>query len=119
MAHWIIEDHGFGGQFYRCSECRKSWCDIFQDVSMEDNCPNCGVAIDEDETEYRRLVIPHIPIVSTQKECSIVRLHDEMDGKLVQLSGYKIEQLVELFAAGWTLEPPKYTGMEEMTKEFE
>lgn len=52
MAHWIIEDHGFGGQYYKCSECRESWCDIFHNISMEENCPNCGAPINEDETEY-------------------------------------------------------------------
>ena len=52
MAHWIIEDHGFGGQYYRCSECRESWCDIYKDVSMEETCPHCGAPINEDENEY-------------------------------------------------------------------
>lgn len=52
MAHWIIEDHGFGGQTYICSECRESWNDIYSNVSMEETCPNCGALINEDETEY-------------------------------------------------------------------
>ena len=52
MAHWIIDDHGFGGQFYKCSECGDSWCDIYNDHLSEDNCPSCGAPIDEDETEY-------------------------------------------------------------------
>lgn len=52
MAHWIIEDYGFGGQNYRCSNCRESWNDIYFDVSTEDCCPNCHKPINEDETEY-------------------------------------------------------------------
>lgn len=52
MAHWIIEDHGFGGSNYRCSNCRESWNDIYFDVSIEDYCPNCQEFINEDETEY-------------------------------------------------------------------
>lgn len=52
MAHWIIMDKGFGGQFYRCSKCGGSWCDIFYDPGMWDQCPNCGEEIDEDEVEY-------------------------------------------------------------------
>lgn len=52
MAHWIIEDHGFGGQIYTCSECRESWNDIYSNVSMDETCPNCGALINEDETEY-------------------------------------------------------------------
>ena len=52
MAHWIIDDWGFGGSYYRCSHCGESWWDIFYDVGMEDNCPNCGEPIDVAETEY-------------------------------------------------------------------
>lgn len=52
MAHWIIDDHGFGGQYYRCSECGDSWCDIYDDHLSEDNCPSCGASIIHDETEY-------------------------------------------------------------------
>ena len=25
MAHWIIDDHGFGGMFYRCSKCGNNY----------------------------------------------------------------------------------------------
>ena len=52
MAHWIIEDQGFGGQVYKCSECGDSWNDIYSDISRETECPNCGALIHEDETEY-------------------------------------------------------------------
>lgn len=60
MAHWIIEDYGFGGQNYRCSNCRESWNDIYFDVSTEDCCPNCHKPINEDETEYIDIPNKHI-----------------------------------------------------------
>lgn len=52
MAHWIIEDYGFGGQVYRCSNCRTSWNDLYYSDILKDNCPECGEFIDEDENEY-------------------------------------------------------------------
>ena len=58
MAQWIIDDHGFGGLYFTCSECRKSWCDIYSDVSMEETCPNCGAPINEDETDGYTLEPP-------------------------------------------------------------
>ena len=52
MAHWIIEDRGFAGQWYKCSECGKIHNDLYSiDVSDYDCCPDCGAAIDE-ENEY-------------------------------------------------------------------
>lgn len=51
-AHWIIDDRGFGGQYYKCSSCGESYCDLFDNPGMLDSCPNCGAIIDEDETEY-------------------------------------------------------------------
>lgn len=54
MAHWIIEDYGFGGNYYRCSTCRCSWNDLYEDVSLLDACPNCGTPINEEENEYKR-----------------------------------------------------------------
>ena len=51
MAYWIVEDHGFGGQYYMCSNCRNVWIDIYEDIP-EDACPKCGNPIDEDKTEY-------------------------------------------------------------------
>lgn len=51
MAHWIIEDHGFGGQYYKCSECGHTFNDLYHDVP-DDICPECGVEINENENEY-------------------------------------------------------------------
>lgn len=51
MAHWIIEDRGFGGQYYKCSGCGHTFNDLYHDVP-DDICPECGVEINEDENEY-------------------------------------------------------------------
>lgn len=63
MAHWIVDDHGFGGQDYRCSRCNQSWSDIYySDISMKEHCPSCGAPIDIDKTEYleKKRVCPKI-----------------------------------------------------------
>lgn len=51
MAHWIIEDKGFGGVVYRCSNCRESWNDYYSKFP-KDYCRCCGEDIDEDANEY-------------------------------------------------------------------
>ena len=54
MAHWIIEDLGFGGTQYTCSECRETWNDLFtrKVSSITETCPNCGMSMNEDKIEY-------------------------------------------------------------------
>lgn len=47
MAHWIIDDHGFGGQYYQCSECGTTFY-----YAPDDICPHCGAEINDDENEY-------------------------------------------------------------------
>jgi DNA-directed RNA polymerase subunit RPC12/RpoP len=65
MAHWIIEDYGFGGTSYRCSHCGNSWNNIYSDVSRLSTCPSCREPINRDENEYAdehvddRKKIPH------------------------------------------------------------
>lgn len=54
MAHWIIDDHGFGGSWYRCSKCGSSHWDILDDVCGEEFCPDCGATIDWDANVYMR-----------------------------------------------------------------
>ena len=51
MAHWIIEDKGFGGVIYRCSNCRTAWDDYYH-KHRKDICNWCGEDINEDENEY-------------------------------------------------------------------
>ena len=52
MAHWIIEDKGFGGTIYQCSNCGELWNDLFQDYGSLECCPFCGEPIDRDKDEY-------------------------------------------------------------------
>ncbi len=40
-------------------------------------------------------------------DAEVVRRYDEMDIKMRQLTGFYIEDLIDLFAAGYTLEPPR------------
>lgn len=51
MAHWIIEDKGFGGVTYTCSHCREVWNDYYSKFPKS-FCAWCGEDIDEDENEY-------------------------------------------------------------------
>ena len=64
MAHWIIEDRGFGGQYYRCSRCNQSWNDLYYNISMDENCPNCRAPIDIDKTEYLEKEHNHSKVVN-------------------------------------------------------
>ena len=120
MAHWIVEDHGFGGQYYRCSECRESWCDIFQDVSMEFRCPNCGATINDDETIYldkKKRGVFNIFDLSSVTARTVLQAYNELEDKLVMLTGFDLETMVKMFAAGYTLQPPTYTSFEDLEKE--
>ena len=51
MAHWIVEDHGFCGKFYRCSNCRNVLIDTHEYIP-ENTCPKCGIHINKDKTKY-------------------------------------------------------------------
>lgn len=116
MAHWIIEDHGFGGTLYRCSECRESWNDIFQDVSMECRCPNCGSPINDDETEYVDKKHDYLYAIESSELTATTSLREycELEYKLFQLTGFNLEKLVELFAAGYTLKTPEYKSLNDV-----
>lgn len=100
MAHWIIEDHGFGGQIYRCSNCREAWNDLYYDDILRDSCPACGEFINEDEDEY----------IEELKKTGIV-------GTWKGIPMASIPELIE-----W-LSGEKYTNVDEtsdnMTEEFE
>lgn len=109
MAHWIIDDHGFGGQFYKCSNCGDTWCDIYNNVSMEEQCPSCGEPIDEDATEYIEKAKNRLPI-QLRDTYKYLREYEKLEHKVIELTGYDLDKLVELFAAGYTLRPPKYNS---------
>lgn len=51
MAHWIIEDKGFGGVVYKCSNCGESWNEYYSKFP-KDHCVYCREDIDEDADEY-------------------------------------------------------------------
>ena len=128
MAHWIIEDKGFGGWYYRCSNCRESWNDLFHDIGLWNKCPNCGEEIDEDATEYiektekpnfdklKGFLSEHLTPKLTGRTLSDM---DENIHKLEIVSNMTIEELIKKFAAGWTLTPPETVmgSMKEITFE--
>ena len=106
-----------------CSECHESWNDIYRSVSMEDVCPNCGALINDDDNEYiehRKAVVkpPIIPSLHLGKfikitdRSEIIRKYEETISKLIVVSGYDVEKLIELFAAGYTLQPPNYKDID-------
>ena len=74
MAHWIIEERGFGGSFYKCSACGKVWNDIFSNVWTEDNCPVCGAPMNE-ETVY----IDEEKIAKLEKKLKNAKVHQELN----------------------------------------
>lgn len=92
-AHWIIEDHGFGGSYYRCSECGESWCDLFHNISMEERCPNCDALINDDEEEYTKY---KAPVDKNQKLLETLQL---FDGSMEELLFYYINTHSEEFPA--------------------
>lgn len=115
MAHWIIDDHGFGGQFYTCSVCGEGWWDILDNPERWESCPNCKDRIYEDETEYIEKAKPmHIDFIRKymwkpyEDTRPNLRDYEYLENKLIQVSGCSIEKLIELFAAGYTLTPPRY-----------
>lgn len=126
MAHWIVDDHGFGGVYYRCSDCKEMWCDIYSNVSTSnETCPNCGASMNEDATVY--VEVKKKPFATSSnfmrtitKNSEALRVYDERNSTLRQLTGYDIEKLIELFKAGYTLEPPtpiKYESLADALKE--
>lgn len=59
MAYWVIDDRGFGGMLYTCSECGQCYWDIFdKSIFLRETCPNCGVKITEEERYQESLVKP-------------------------------------------------------------
>ena len=49
--HWIVDDHGFAGQYYRCSVCGNGTWDLFK--GNPDKCEHCQSDMDMDEIEYK------------------------------------------------------------------
>lgn len=51
MAHYIIDDRGFGGTWYECSNCGALFWDISDEVDHFE-CLKCGAEINPDENVY-------------------------------------------------------------------
>lgn len=136
MAHWIIEDKGFGGSEFQCSNCGDLWNDIFHSgVGCWKKCPSCGEEMDErsdvmsseerldDEREYveekktKQLANSFKNITESISKATIayqnmgdaIRRIDENVMTLEQVSGMSIENLIKLFSAEWVLTPPPTT----------
>lgn len=110
MANWIIEDLGFGGTWYQCSACGRRWNDMYSKVSGLGPCPGCGASIDPDRVLYIE-DDPRVSIISPK------RAYDELETKLIQLTGFNLEKLVDLFAAGYTLKAPEYKSFNDVLED--
>ena len=110
MAHWIIEDEGFGGTVYECSSCGRRWNDLYTKVRLGgDTCPSCGGKMDDDETVYIEKKKNKPAAISLPLPSNMLRRHAEIEEQLAvlhKLTGYTLEELITKFAAGYTLCPP-------------
>ena len=61
----------------------------------------------------------HPALVITNR-VKTIQAYDEMNTALINLTGYDMKKLIELFAAGYTLQPPTYMSFENLfAKEME
>lgn len=49
--HWTIECHGFAGELYTCSACKKTFWDLPQNQIGQ--CRECGTVMDLSATEFK------------------------------------------------------------------
>ena len=129
MAHWIIEDKGFGGQVYICSHCKNSWNDLYHPtVGQWDICPWCHEKIDEEvdvaklanalkniadaasKIQIPTLDIKPFNVSAFQGHIDAAKERDEKIHKLEVVSGMTLDDILEKFAAGWVMVPTKYPG---------
>ncbi len=84
MAYWIVEDHGFCGLYYRCSNCRNVWIDTYEDIP-KGTCPRCGCIINEDKTKYIDKPKKHKIETNTETcRCLETEFYDEYWGKWLE-----------------------------------
>ena len=57
------------------------------------------------------------PALVITKRSETIRAYDEMETTLINLTGCDMKKLIELFAAGYTLHPPKYASLDDLVKE--
>lgn len=82
---------------------------------MKNDCLNYQCCFREEDNsceadiEYCKEYVPPsaLKILNTSHIFNYVRKLDENITKLEQLTGFSLDELIEKFAAGWTLEPPK------------
>lgn len=133
MAHWIIEDKGFGGSWYECSECHASYCDLYDNAAGGEKCPKCSADMDLDSNEYvdekekvsnslrkiadamDKLMIPRLDIkpfnVSAfEGHIQAAKERDEKIHKLEMVSGMTLDDILAKFAAGYVLVPTRMVG---------
>ena len=61
-----------------------------------------------DETKWRKwMESANVTYISYRDK--LLRHYDELETEIGQLTGYNLETLRKLFAAGYTLTPPEYT----------
>ena len=110
MAHWIIDDKGFGGRIHTCSNCREVWNDLFHPIGTWEKCPSCHKEIDRYKDEYVEKK-PIDKLANAMKKFNYIQNMQRMDESIHELemvSGMSLEELIEKFAAGWTLKGPDY-----------
>ena len=133
MAHWIIEDKGFGGSWYECSECHASYCDLYDNAAGGERCPKCSADMDLDSNEYvdekekvsnklqkladaiGKITIPNFNIkpfdVSAfEGHIQDAKERDERIHRLEMTSGMTLDDILEKFAAGYVLVPTRMVG---------
>lgn len=79
MAHWIIENIGFGRQNYACSNCGQIYSNVFRDPGTWDECPNCGAKINDDEEDEYESDAVHRPFAKMEKIKEMVGLGEDVE----------------------------------------
>ena len=102
--------------FATCScDGHKSKCDYFSDIQEDALIIETKLTTEEmleKIKKIRGIVIPDITN-SMQLGYRTLEKYERLNAKLFRVSGYTVEELIELFAAGYRLIPPECKTMEE------
>lgn len=91
LAHWLVEDQGFAGTTYTCSNCGESFNNLFHRVYEFDKCPKCEAPI-IGEIERRERVAAPIHMLSA----NIILATPYIGSKeLGESARYKFQQFIE------------------------
>ena len=89
MAHWIVDDRGFGGTYWICSACKDSFCDLFHDVSsITEECPTCGSHMDEEAVEYLKEEVNKTTFITAKEARSKIMKDIENHPDYISIVGY-------------------------------